>query len=66
MKILDWISTIAYEDNHKTTAEGLLEGTGRWLRNKPEFQEWRASSVSGILWLHGKRKPDRIRILKTG
>jgi len=53
-EILDWISTIAYEDNHKTTSDGLLEGTGGWLRNKEEFQEWQSSSASGILWLHGK------------
>jgi hypothetical protein len=57
-EILNWISTIAYEDNHKATSSGLLEGTGGWLRNKPEFQKWQASSESGILWLHGKRKPD--------
>jgi len=56
-KILNWISTIAYEDNHKATALGLLEGTGGWLCNKAEFQEWQASSASGILWLRGKRKP---------
>jgi hypothetical protein len=55
-KILNWISTIAYQDNHKTTSVGLLEGTGDWLRNKPEFREWQASSASGILWLRGKRK----------
>ena len=57
-EILNWISTIAYEDNHKATSFGLLEGTGGWLRNKPGFQEWQASSESGILWLRGKRKPD--------
>jgi hypothetical protein len=56
-KILNWISTIAYEDNHKATSSGLLEGTGGWLRGKPEFQDWQASSESGILWLRGKRKP---------
>jgi hypothetical protein len=57
-EILNWISTIAYEDNHKATSSDLLEDTGGWLRNKPEFQEWQASSASGILWLRGKRKLD--------
>jgi hypothetical protein len=56
-EILNWISTIAYEDNHETAALGLLEGTGAWLRNKGEFREWQASSASEILWLRGKRKP---------
>jgi hypothetical protein len=57
-EILNWISTVAYADNHEATSSGLLEDTGDWLRNKPQFQEWQASSASGILWLHGKRKPD--------
>jgi len=65
-EILDWISTIAYEDNHKTTSDGLLEGTGSWLRNKEEFQEWQASDASGIFWLRGKRKPDRTMRLEVG
>jgi hypothetical protein len=56
-EILNWISTIAFEDSHKTIAFGLLDGTGGWLRNKAEFQEWQASSASGVLWLRGKRKP---------
>jgi hypothetical protein len=55
-KILKWISTIEYKKHHQNAKEGLLEGSGKWLLSKKEFREWRSSSASGILWLHGIRK----------
>jgi hypothetical protein len=39
--------------------EGILKGTGQWLIEKPEFEEWELSEDSGILWLHGIREFDR-------
>lgn len=33
-----------------------MKDTGKWLLNSKQFQEWRASSASEILWLHGIRK----------
>jgi hypothetical protein len=46
-----------YEKHHKHAMEGLLEDTGKWLLDKPEFREWQFSSTSGALWLHGIREP---------
>lgn len=55
-KILEWLSKIEYQKHHRQANANLLEDTGRWLFNKPQFREWQCSSASGILWLHGIRK----------
>lgn len=55
-KILRWLSTIEYMDNHLDASEGRLEGTGEWLLRKKEFCEWKQSKKSTILWLHGIRR----------
>ena len=54
--ILKWLSDVQYRTHHQTLAKGLLEGTGSWLLNKREYVEWRNSSVSSVLWLHGIRE----------
>jgi hypothetical protein len=55
-KILQWISQIAYLDNHESASEGRTEGTAEWIFDRPEYQEWETSQESQILWLHGIRK----------
>ena len=54
--ILLWLSNIQYKKHHQSLSKGLLEGTGSWLLGKPQYIEWRNSSVSSVLWLHGIRK----------
>ena len=56
LTILEWISSIRYEENHFFACEGRTDGTGQWLLNHARYREWRASSASMILWLHGDRK----------
>ena len=56
LAILRWLSDVQYRTHHRTLAKGLLEGTGSWLLNKREYVEWRNSSVSSVLWLHGIRE----------
>lgn len=53
LTILKWLSDVQYKKHHQTLSKGLLEGTGKWLLNKHEYVEWRNSSVSSVLWLHG-------------
>lgn len=52
-KILRAISTVPYNNHHKTARSGRLEGSGQWLLTKPAFQSWRKDSSSSVLWLHG-------------
>jgi ankyrin repeat domain-containing protein 50 len=55
-KILAWASSIPYEDNHYTARQGRVGSTGEWLLRHERYREWRGSSASMILWLHGIRK----------
>ena len=54
--ILRWLSDVQYKKHHQSLSKGLLEGTGSWLLGKPQFLDWRNSSVSSVLWLHGIRR----------
>lgn len=42
--------------HHGIKIKALLPGSCQWLFEKQEFLEWRKSSVSYILWLHGIRE----------
>ena len=55
-KILSWVSDIPYEEVHYVARKGWTNGTGKWLLDHERYVEWRASSASTILWLHGMRK----------
>lgn len=54
--VFKWMSQIPYKTHHKTVGKGLLPKSGLWLLQNIEFVEWRKSSSSSILWLHGIRK----------
>lgn len=55
-EILGWISGIPYEENHFFACQGRTSGTGKWLLQHKKYHEWRSSSASMILWLHGDRE----------
>lgn len=54
--ILRRLFNVQYKKHHKSLSKGLLEGTGSCLFLKPRFIEWRDSSVSLVLGLHGIRR----------
>src|SRR5271169_3064587 len=43
----------AYRKHHANLSKDLLSNSGAWLLKSPEFDTWRKSSASSILWLHG-------------
>ncbi|RDW66000.1 hypothetical protein BP6252_09635 [Coleophoma cylindrospora] len=51
--IFKWLSDVEFHAHHASKAKTLLQDSCLWLFDKPQFQEWRKSSVSSILWLHG-------------
>lgn len=55
-EILQWISTIPCEDNHRTAYKGHVPGTGDWIFQNDHFRLWDLNSSSVILWLHGNGK----------
>lgn len=52
-RILKAISPIPYSMHHKHARKGRLKGSGEWLLEKTEYQSWRESDTSSVLWLHG-------------
>lgn len=55
-KILTWISKLPYEDYHKFARTDRTPDTGDWMVGHWNFQQWKSSEKSTILWLHGIRK----------
>ncbi|KAH7072565.1 hypothetical protein FB567DRAFT_205894 [Paraphoma chrysanthemicola] len=51
--ILESISRIKFIVHHRLANSGLVQGSGQWFLNKPNYQQWRDDSCSSILWLHG-------------
>ena len=54
--ILCWISPVPYEENHRTARGERVPDTCQWLLMHQEYCQWRRSSVSSMLWLHGIRE----------
>ena len=52
-KLLNWLSVVPNDQHHQSIRQGRLSGTGTWLLEKPEFQNWMQASYSSVLWLHG-------------
>lgn len=52
-KMLDWLSVIPNGRHHQSIRQGRLFGTGTWLFEKLEFQNWAQASYSSVLWLYG-------------
>ena len=62
-EILTWVSDIQYESNHYTARKERTDGTGEWLLRHERYREWRGSSASTILWLHGIRRCSAFTLL---
>ncbi|KAF9760747.1 hypothetical protein IL306_004140 [Fusarium sp. DS 682] len=52
-KILQWVSDIKYEDDHRAASKGRVNVTGEWLLCHEAYLKWRQSAKSTLLWLNG-------------
>ncbi|OJJ72655.1 hypothetical protein ASPBRDRAFT_548678 [Aspergillus brasiliensis CBS 101740] len=52
-QILHWISPIPAQEHFREASAQLMPGSGEWLFRHSEFQAWRDSSSSEVLWIHG-------------
>jgi hypothetical protein len=57
LKILHWFSEIPHGLHHDTVRDQRTKETCGWLLKRNEYLQWRASSSSTILWLHGTGTP---------
>ncbi|KAF8249261.1 ankyrin [Wilcoxina mikolae CBS 423.85] len=51
--ILKWLSVVKYEAHHSRALADREPGTGAWLLRRPDFNAWRNSDKSTLLWLYG-------------
>ncbi|KAH0538447.1 hypothetical protein FGG08_004945 [Glutinoglossum americanum] len=65
IEILTWVSDIPYESNHYTARRERTGGTGEWLLRHERYREWRKSSASTILWLHGIPGAGKTKLVST-
>lgn len=56
LKVLDWVSSVRYGKNHDSVAEQRTKNTCEWLLKRNSYLEWKDTSSSMILWLHGTGK----------
>jgi len=61
-EILEWISSIPYMSHHQRISDGRLENTARWILQRDEYHDWRASSKSMLLLLRGIRMSPRFSL----
>ena len=52
-RILDWLSTVRQNRHHDAAQRDILRSSGRWLLEHPDYQDWRDSTNSSVLWIHG-------------
>lgn len=62
---LCWASSIPFGENHYTARKGRTEETGLWLLRHELYHEWRASSASMILWMHGCPGAGKTKLVST-
>ncbi|KAI1751902.1 hypothetical protein F4782DRAFT_531142 [Xylaria castorea] len=53
IKILGWISNIAYETDFTNINQNRLADTCEWLGRHPKYLDWLEREKSSIFWLHG-------------
>ncbi|KAI1388967.1 uncharacterized protein F4822DRAFT_263886 [Hypoxylon trugodes] len=51
--MLKWISDIPYQSDYENARASRLTGTCEWLLRHEKYAQWRDSSCSTTLWLHG-------------
>ncbi|KAF4828588.1 Satratoxin biosynthesis SC1 cluster protein 4 [Colletotrichum tropicale] len=53
-RFLDWLPTLDFGEIQENNFERRVPGSGDWLLDHEDFQTWKASPVSTLLWIHGK------------
>ncbi|KAF9871950.1 hypothetical protein CkaCkLH20_10582 [Colletotrichum karsti] len=52
-QILEWLTVAPYYHHHQFITQSRLPSAGKWLLKHPSFMNWRLSSSSSLLLLHG-------------
>jgi hypothetical protein len=52
-RFLSYLSTVKYETKHSKCQRLRHPGTGAWLVETPEFEQWASKDGSTCLWCYG-------------
>ena len=55
-QILEWLSPLAPQGQHRAVSEGRMDGVGEWLLRTREFEKWHTSedqAVNPVLFCYG-------------
>ncbi|KAL8769068.1 MAG: hypothetical protein Q9209_004854 [Squamulea sp. 1 TL-2023] len=64
-EILSWLSNVKYREHHNNSYAPVMPGSGTWLQRKLEFIDWKTSSSSSILWVHGIPGSGKSKLMST-
>ncbi|KAL8783475.1 MAG: hypothetical protein Q9213_004612 [Squamulea squamosa] len=64
-EILSWLSNVKYREHHRNSYAAVMPGSGTWLQRKLEFIDWKTSSSSSILWIHGIPGSGKSKLMST-
>lgn len=53
LELLHWLSSSPFTRHHETLSETRMPNSATWVLDHPEFRDWKNSSTSSILLLHG-------------
>jgi hypothetical protein len=54
-EFVNWISAISFDEEHHQALDQHTEGTGIWILESPEFQQWVTKEFK-VLWCPGNRE----------
>ncbi|RYP42504.1 hypothetical protein DL767_000192 [Monosporascus sp. MG133] len=63
--MLQWMSTIPFEDMHNQAKDGRTHDTGLWLLAHEQFKKWRLEGASMTLWVHGPPGYGKTKLMST-
>ena len=52
-ELVNWLDNTPYYQHHDAAKRGRLADSGRWLEERPEFQDWWSWKASAMFWLTG-------------
>ncbi|KAL8920274.1 MAG: hypothetical protein Q9208_006342 [Pyrenodesmia sp. 3 TL-2023] len=64
-KVLSWLSNVRYREHHRSSFAAVMPGSCAWLQQKSEYIDWKSSSISSILWVHGIPGSGKSKLVST-
>ncbi|KAF3025211.1 hypothetical protein E8E15_004022 [Penicillium rubens] len=64
-RIFKWLARLPLDEVHKRKLEARLPDSGHWIFEEANYKQWRVSSKSELLWLHGLPATGKSTLMST-